>query len=139
MIDDLKTSSGTAFRLGALALACGVGILITTGFLCAALFVVTLRSYGLTEACLSGAAVYFVVTLITVASYFLYKREVRRRALEVEKSALASALADPAMIAIAIQVARTVGFKRLVPLLAIAAIALGISAGRHHQGTDSNG
>ena len=34
---------------------------------------------------------------------------------------------------------RTVGFKRLVPLLAIAAIALGISAGRHHQGTDSNG
>jgi len=137
MIDDVKTSSGTALRLSALAVACAISIFVTTGFLCAALFIVILQRYGLVEACLVGAIVYFVVTLIAAGCYFLYRHEVRKREVEAEKSVLASALADPAMIAVALQVGRSIGFKRLVPLLAIAGVALGLSAGRRQDDTAS--
>jgi hypothetical protein len=35
--------------------------------------------------------------------------------------------------------ARTIGFKRLVPLLAIAGVALGLSANRRRNGTNDVG
>ena len=131
MIDDLKASSAVALRLSALAIGCGLALFITTGFLCAAIFVMVLQRYGLPEACFAGAAVFLILTLITALAYVLYVRELRHEApAEPEKSAIASALSDPAMIAVAVQIARTVGMKRLVPLLAITGVALGLFAGR---------
>lgn len=134
MIDDLKTMSAVALRLAGLAIGCTIALFITTAFLCAAIFVVVLDRYGLAEACLAGAAVFFVLTLITALAYVLYKRETRRAAAEAEESAFAAALSDPAMITVAFQVARTIGFKRLVPLLAIAGVAVGLSASRRREG-----
>jgi hypothetical protein len=131
LIDDLKASSAVALRLSALAIGCGLALFITTGFLCAAIFVVVLQRYGLPEACLAGAAVFLILTLITALAYVLYVRELRQEAAAAsEKSAIASVLSDPAMIAVAVQIARTVGMKRLVPLLAITGVALGLFAGR---------
>ncbi len=136
MIDELKRTSAVALRRAGLVIGCAIALFITTGFLCAAGFVVVLDRYGLPEACLAGAAVFFILTLITALAYMLYEREVRREAAEAEKSTLAAALSDPAMITVALQVARTVGFKRLVPLLAIAGVALGLSAHRRREGAD---
>jgi hypothetical protein len=136
MIDDLKTTSAVALRLSALAIACGAALFITTGFLCAAIFIVVLQRYGLSEACLAGAAVFLIFTLITALAYVLYVRETRREAVAAEKSALAAAISDPAMIAIALQVVRAVGIKRLMPLLAIAGVAFGLSA--HRRRDDAN-
>jgi hypothetical protein len=136
MIDDLKTTSAVALRLTGLMIACAAALFVTTGFLCAAIFVVVLQRYGLLEACLAGAAVFFILTFITALVFLLYKRETRREAVEAEKSALAAALSDPAMIAVALQVARTIGFKRLVPLLAIAGFAVGLSANRRRDGAN---
>lgn len=135
MIDDLKTTSAVALRLAGLLVASAVALFVTTGFLCAAIFIVVLQRYGLPEACLAGAAVFFILTLITALIYLLYKRETQREPVE-EKSALTVALGDPAMIAVALQVGRAVGFKRLVPLLAIAGIAFGLSANRRRDGAD---
>ena len=109
---------------------------LATGFLCAAIFVVVLQRYGLAEACLAGAAVFLILTLITALAYMLYTRQTRREVAEVEKSAIAAALSDPAMIAVVIQVARAIGLKRLVPLLAIAGVAAGLSAHRRRDGAD---
>jgi hypothetical protein len=136
MIDDLKTTSAVALRLTAFVVAGAVALFITTGFLCAAIFVVVLQHYGLAEACLAGAAVFFILTLISTLIYVLYKRETHRTAVEAEKSALAAALSDPAMIAVGLQIARTVGFRRLVPLLAIAGVAVGLSVHRRREGAD---
>jgi hypothetical protein len=136
MIDDLKATSAVALRLSALAIACGAALFITTGFLCAAIFVVVLQRYGLSEACLAGAAVFLIFTLITALAYVLYVRETRREAVAAEKSALAAAMSDPAMIAIALQVVRAVGIKRLMPLLAIAGVAFGLSAHRRRDDAD---
>ena len=132
MIDDFKESTGITLRLTSLALAAAVALFITTCFLCAAAFMFVLEHYGPVYACLSGAAIFFVVTAIAAGSYMVRKRQIRIRAEKAAKATANSPLLDPTMVAIGIQVARAVGFKRLVPILAIGGVALGLMAARGH-------
>ena len=76
LIDDFKDSTGTALRLTSLAAAAAMALLVTTGFLCAAAFVLVLEKYGPVQACLTGAAIFFVVTLIAAGSYMVRKRQI---------------------------------------------------------------
>ena len=139
MIDDFKDSTGTAVRLTSLAAAAALALLVTTSFLCAALFVFVLQEYGLIEACLTGAGVFFVVTLIAAGCYIARKNKVEARAAraaETAKSAAHSALADPMLVAAGIQVIRAVGVKKLIPILAIGGLALGFLASRNAAASD---
>ena len=86
MIDDFKDSTGTALRLTSLAAAVALALFITTSFLCAAAFVFVLQRYGLVEACLTGAGVFFVVTLIAAGCYMVRKNQVKARAGDREIS-----------------------------------------------------
>jgi len=138
LVDDLKTSSADALRLSALAAALGFAAFLTAGFVCAAVFIAVLQSYGMVEACLAGAAVFLVVTLIMAAWYLLYQRAVRRHAMEAEKSAVTAALTDPAVLAIGLQVVRAIGVRRLLPLLAVGGIALGLSSVRRSDASDED-
>ena len=128
MIDDIKESTGITLRLTSLALAAAVALFITTCFLCAAAFIFVLDRYGPVYACLAGAAIFLVVTLIAAGSYMVRKRQIRIHAEKVARAA--APLIDPAMVAIGIQVARAIGFKRIVPILAIGGVALGLMAAR---------
>lgn len=137
-IDDLKDSTGTSVRMATLAAAAAVALLVTTSFLCAAAFVFVLQRYGPVQACLTGAAIFFVVTLIAAGSYIARKRQLRLRAEEAAERAARSAkstaqsmLSDPMLMAAALQVVRAVGIKRLVPILAVGGIALGFMASRN--------
>jgi hypothetical protein len=132
MIDDIKESTGTTLRLTSLAAAAAVALFITTCFLCAAAFMFVLERYGAIEACLAGAAVFFVVTAIAAGSYMVRKHQIKVRAERAAKNAAHSLLADPAMVAIGIQLVRAIGIKRLVPLLAVAGVAVGLLAARGH-------
>jgi hypothetical protein len=132
MIDDFKESTGITLRLTSLALAAAAALFITTCFLCAAAFMFVLEHYGPIYACLSGAAVFFVVTAIAACSYMVRKRQNQIRMEKAARAAANSPLFDPAMVAIGIQVARAVGFKRLMPILAIGGVALGLMAARGH-------
>jgi membrane associated rhomboid family serine protease len=134
MIDDFKVSTGVALRQTTLAAFAAIALFITTSFLCAALFIVVFDKYGPVAACLAGAALFFVVTLIAALSYLLRKRQIERRAAERAKAATHSLLADPMMVATGIQLARTIGVKRLIPLLAVGGLALGLLAGRSQSG-----
>src|SRR5215218_1818658 len=132
MIDDFRESTGSALRLTSLAAAAALALLVTTSFLCAALFVAVLQKYGPIEACLTGAAVFFVVTLIAAGSYMARKRSIAARAEEAAKEAAHSAksaaqsmLADPMLLAAGLQVVRAIGVKKLIPLLAVGGLALG--------------
>ena len=84
-IDDLRDSTGTALRLTSLAAAAAVALLVTTSFLCAAAFVFVLQKYGPVEACLAGAAIFFVVTLIAAGSYMVRKKQIGARAEQAAK------------------------------------------------------
>ena len=130
LIGDIKASIGSTMRLTSLAGAVAVALLITTAFLCAAGFVFVLQNYGAVQACLAGAAIFLVVTLIAAGCYTLQKREAERRAKLAAKAAAQSALADPVLIATGLQLVRAIGVKRLIPILAIGGIALGLMASR---------
>jgi hypothetical protein len=130
IIDDFKESSGNVVRLTSLAAAAAFALFVTTAFLCAAAFMFVLAKYGPIEACLAGAAVFLVVALLSAGSYMVRKHQIKVKAEQEAKSAAHSLLADPAMLAIGLQVVRAVGIKRLVPILAIGGVALGLLAAR---------
>jgi hypothetical protein len=137
-IDDVRDSTGTALRMTSLAAAAAVALLVTTSFLCAAAFVFVLQKYGPVEACLAGAAIFFVVTLIAAGSYMVRKKQIRARAEQAAKEAARSAksaaqtmLSDPAVVAIGLQLVRAIGIKRLLPILAVGGVALGFLASRN--------
>jgi hypothetical protein len=139
MIDDVKESISSALRLTSLAAAAVLALLVTVSFLCAALFVFVLQNYGPIEACLTGAGVFFVVTLIAAGCYIARKNKVEARAAragETAKSAAPSALADPMLMAAGIQVIRAIGIKKLIPILAIGGLALGFLASRNSAASD---
>ena len=137
MIDDFKEATGSALRLTSLAAVVALSLFITTSFLCAAAFVFVLERYGLVEACLTGAAVFFVVTLIAAGCYMVRKNQVKARAAETAKSALHTALADPVLVATGIQLIRAIGVKKLIPILAVGGLALGLLASRNTQGSET--
>jgi hypothetical protein len=138
IIDDFKDSTGTALRLTSLAAMAAFALLITTAFLCAAAFVAVLQRYGLIEACLAGAGIFMIVTLIAAGSYMLRQRQIRARAEEAAREAAKSAksaaqnmLADPMLVAAGIQVIRAIGIKKLIPILAVGGLALGFVMSRN--------
>ena len=139
MIDDFSERTGSALRLTSLAAAAAMTLLISIAFLCAAAFVVVLESYGLTQACLAGAALFFLVTLIAVGSYQIRKNQIKaladkraaERARQTARSALQSGLADPMVVAAGLQAIRAIGIKRLIPILAVGGLALGFLISRN--------
>jgi hypothetical protein len=135
-IDDFKVSTGTALRQTSIAAMAAICLFITTTFLVAAAFIAVLNRYGPVEACLTGAALFFIVTLIAAGVYMLRKRQIEARAAVRAKAATHSLLADPALLATGIQIARMVGVKRLVPILAIGGLALGLMASRGQAAAD---
>ncbi|MGJ4993548.1 hypothetical protein ACQR0Z_03960 [Bradyrhizobium sp. HKCCYLS3077] len=133
LIADVQESTGHAVRLTSLAMATAAGLFVTTSFLCAAAFVAVFQRYGLVAACLTGAAIFFVVTLIAAISYMVRKRAINRRAsrtADTARSAAQSVLADPMLLASGLQIVRMIGVKRLVPILAVGGLALGIFVSR---------
>ena len=82
----------------------------------------------------TGAAVFFVVTLIAAGIYIANKRQAEARTKAAAKSAMHTALADPMVITAGLQVIRAVGIKRLIPLLAVGGLALGFLASRQNVG-----
>ncbi len=130
MIDDFKQSTGTALRLTSLAAMAALALFVTTSFLCAAAFVAVLQTYGLIQACLTGAAIFFIVTLIAAGSYMVRKKRIKAEVKESAKSAMQAALTDPMLVAAGIQVIRAIGIKRLIPILAVGGLALGFLASR---------
>ncbi|MGJ4940263.1 hypothetical protein ACQR1W_06775 [Bradyrhizobium sp. HKCCYLS1011] len=137
LIEGFKESSGTAVRLTSLAAAAALGLFITTSFLCAAAFVFVLERYGLVPACLTGALIFFIVTLIAAGGYMARKRQIEMRRAETARSAVHTALADPMLLATGLQLVRAIGLKRLLPILAVGGLALGLMASRQASGDET--
>jgi len=127
--DRLRREVRGALALFALAFASLVAAAIAGGFLCAAGFIYALQ-LGPIYACLIAFGVFCFATVILVAVYAAFSA--RRRRIERERAAAdtpASPLADPRLLALGLQVARAVGVRRVVPIVAIAAVALALGSG----------
>ena len=141
MIDDFKESTSTVLRLTSLVAAAAMALLVTTAFLCAAAFVLVLQKYGPVQACLAGAAIFFIVTLIAAGSYMVRKKQVEaraERAARAAKSTAQSVLSDPMLVAAGIQVIRAIGIKKLIPILAVGGLALGFLASRANASSSAS-
>ncbi|MDE2376183.1 hypothetical protein [Bradyrhizobium sp.] len=138
IIDGISASTGTAMRLTSLALAAAIALFVTTSFLCAAAFIFVLQAYGPVQACLAGAGIFLLLTLMAAASHYVYKKEAEKRAARAARAAAQSALADPMLIATGLQLVRAIGIKRLLPILAVGGLALGLMASRAGAPTDGS-
>lgn len=131
IVDELKQSATAAVRQALLMIMAALALFVTVAFLCAAAFVVVLDNYGLLAACLAGAGVFFLATLIAGGSYLIGKGRRRPPAAQRTKSPAHNLLADPVIVASGLQLVKAIGLKRLVPILAIGGLALGLMAGRN--------
>jgi hypothetical protein len=138
MIEDVKESTGSALRQTSLAAAVAFALFVMIAFLCAAAFVAVLQTYGAVQACLAGAGVFAIVALIALYAYLVNRKKARIRAAEAAKPSVQSALADPMVLAAGLQVVRTIGVKRLLPLIAIGGVVLGILTSRHSSNDAMN-
>jgi formate hydrogenlyase subunit 3/multisubunit Na+/H+ antiporter MnhD subunit len=140
VIDDLKDSTGTTVRMTSLAALVGFALFVTLSFLCAAAFIAVMQRYGLIEACLTVAGIFLVISLIAAAVYTTKKRRAKARAMaaarEAARAAASAPMIDPMLIAAALPILRAVGLKKLVPLLAVAGVALGYLASRNSAAAD---
>lgn len=136
LIDDLRGSADSLVRLASLAVAIAICLFITVAFLCAAAFVYVLQHYGLLEACLAGAGVFLIASAIGAVCYAAKRKKAKReevvRQAQAAKSSMQAALTDPMVLAVGLQAIRTIGFRRLIPLLAIGGVAIGLLARRGH-------
>jgi hypothetical protein len=130
-IDNFRDSIASATRLTSLAAIAALALLVAAAFLCAAAFIFILQHYGPVQACLGGAAFFLVITLIMACIYVIRRNQIRARAAAAAKTAAQSPLADPMLAALAMQVIRAIGVKKVVPLLAVGGLALGLMASRN--------
>lgn len=120
--DRWKKDAGGALWLVVIAAASLATAAVAVSFLCAAVFVVALDRYGLVAACLAGAGVFLLATLALLGAYAIHAARRRRdaEARAASEPPPLSALADPQVILVGLQIAQAIGFKRLLPILAIA-------------------
>ena len=137
MIDGFKESTGSALRLTSLAAAVAFAGFVTISFLCAAAFVYVLQTYGAIQACLTGAGIFLILALVAAVIYVKHRKRARARAAEAARSAARSALADPMLVSVGIQVIRAIGIKKLIPILAVGGLALGLLASRQAAADDA--
>ena len=116
-----------AIAIFAVAALCSV---IAVAFLGVAAFVVALERYGPVDACLGAAGVFLVLAVVLGAIQAAIAGRRRREARRAAANASLAALSDPRAILIGLQVAQAVGFKRLLPLLAIAGAAFAVANAR---------
>ena len=134
LVDELKGSVSATLRQASLISVVALALVIAAGFLCAAAFVVVLDSYGPVVACLVLAGVFILIAMIAGVIYGVRKRQMEARARRQRARAAnlraAHLLADPLVLTTGLQLARSIGLKRLIPLLAIGGVALGFLATR---------
>lgn len=140
LIDDVRSGAGSAVRIACLGIVMAISLFVMTGFLAAAAFMYVLPREGAVTACFAGGGVFFVIALITATVYSVKQQQERKRAEEAAaraaqavKSTAASFLSDPATLAIGLQIVRTIGVRRMLPLLAIGGIALGLMASQRDR------
>lgn len=143
LVDDVRIGAGSAVRLACLGGVMVISLFVMTGFLSAAAFMYVLPREGAVAACFAGGGVFFVIVLIAATVYSVKQQEDKKRleeaakAAQSAKSTAASFFSDPAMLAIGLQLVRTIGVRRMIPLLAIGGVALGLLASQRDRSREA--
>ena len=135
--DRWKAEASAALARVAVASAVAAAFAVALAFLCAAAFVVVLDRYGLIHACLAGAAFFSVVALVFLAVHAAIAQRQRRVAARMAARAAMetpSPLTDPRLLLVAAQIVQAIGFRRLLPLVALGGFAFAVAQRREKRG-----
>jgi hypothetical protein len=116
-------SSGTLVW-GLLAVLCAA---VTSGFFIFAAYIALAERYGALTAALGLGALFLLTTIIALVCCL----SSQRRTVAGAKLALAARShapwLDPKLIGVGVQIGRTIGWRRIVPLAAVGVLAAGIA------------
>ena len=102
---------------------------VAIGLLCAALFIWIDGHFGPIWACLALGGVFLLVAGIALVVIGSIRRR-QARMLAARKQSAATLLRDPAVLTLALQIGRTLGLKRAIPLALLGAFVVGIVLSR---------
>lgn len=131
-VKDLKERLDAAVKTSLWSAVAAAAALTMLGFLCAALFLYLQNWRGPIVACLILAGAFLLVILIAVAAIALVRQRQARlaRARAQANQAAGHWLRDPVVVTTALQVARTLGFRRAAPVLLLGAFVVGLVLSR---------
>jgi len=148
LIDDFKVRLDLTLKAmiaGAIFAAAGVA-----AFACGliVLFLWTMETYGVIYAWGAIACAFGAIALLALIPLLLSGRRSRaiaraaeRRAVEAEaeRNRNPEWWQDPAILLTGLQVARTIGLRRLLPILAVGAVIAGVAISRQPSGNEDAG
>jgi small-conductance mechanosensitive channel len=116
----------TTVVMGVIAAAAGV-----TAFflLCVGLFVWTAHAYDTVTACVVLAVLFLVIAAVAVTVIVVARRRAAER-LRRRESRRAPLGLDPAMIALGVEIAKTLGPRRIASIAVLGALVAGIMLNR---------
>src|SRR5262245_56678313 len=119
--------SAGLFVSGLVAVLCGA---VTFGFVVFAAFIWLAERYGPLPAALLVGAFFLLGTVVAMISCLLLRRRTAERARLELAARRASPWLDPRLLGVGLQVSRSIGARKLIPLLAVGffAAALGMQA-----------
>ena len=106
-----------------------IAAVVAVGLLCAALFIWIDERFGPIWACFALAGVFLLVVCVAAVAIVAIRRR-QARILAVRKQSAATLLRDPAVLTLALQVGRTLGFRRAIPLALLGAFLVGVVLSR---------
>jgi hypothetical protein len=136
LADRVKSEATFSLRSIAITVVAALAAATAVGFLVAALCVRLNQLYGAVAACVVCAIVFVVIALVLWGINAILSAR-HRRAEEARRAAMAAAtpspLTDPRLLMIGFQIAQAIGFKRLLPLLAVGGAAFALVARNRSQ------
>ena len=89
---------------------------------------------------LAVAGVFLVIAVVAALASILLRRRTKQRAIleQTMRAPPAVALVNPAVLNIAMQAARTLGWRRLVPLALLGILAAQLAQAPHRRGPDQS-
>jgi len=102
---------------------------VAVALLCAALFIWIDGYLGPIWACLLLGGVFLLVVGMAAVAIVLIRRR-QARILAVRKQSAATLLRDPAVVNLVLQVGRTLGLRRAIPLAVLGAFLVGVVLSR---------
>jgi hypothetical protein len=116
----------------------GTATLIMLGFFCAALFLWMAEWSGPIVACLMLGGIFLLIMIMAAIVFANVRRRRAQRARLAHANAAAQWWRDPAVIATGLQVGRTLGAGRALPLVLLGAFAIGLLLSRPGARSDES-
>jgi hypothetical protein len=130
VVRDVKDRIDAAMKATGWCAIAGAAALVMLGFFCAALFLWMAERNGPIVACPVLGGIFLLIMIIAAIAFANLRRRRVQRARLARANAAAQWWRDPAVIATGLQIARTLGIGRTLPLVLLGAFAMGLVLSR---------